>query len=148
MWHEKSRQSRNSSILHLKVTPENALLKVSHFIFVFHVYILINMDFLEFIDNLLEMTCAIWSLGQIPASLTVHWLKGNSYYFEEYKISLSISKQVKNYKSFLLQKPLIWVFSSSPCPTQSWLCSIKPLNPVFTFLLGHLKWLKIKQRNA
>lgn len=22
------------------------------------------------------MTCAIWSLGQIPASLTVHWLKG------------------------------------------------------------------------
>lgn len=107
MWHEESCQSINSCILQLKVTPENALLKESRFIFLFHVYTLINMDFLEFIDNSLEMTCAIWSLGQIPASLTVHWLKGNSYYFEQYKISLSIRKQVKNYRSFLLQKPLL-----------------------------------------
>lgn len=52
--------------------------------------------------NLREMTCAVWSLGQIPASLTVHWLRGNSsYYFEQYKIRLLISKQIKNYRELL-----------------------------------------------
>lgn len=98
------------------------------------------------LDNLIEMTCAIWSLGQIPASLTVHWLKG---------IAISVLCSLKSACQLANKLKITGVSfyrslcsEPSPCtPCRADFAASNPCTLCSLSLLGHWKWGRIKQKN-